>query len=34
MNPNNSPFLPLLSDKGKTVETAKAKYVSDNLPAQ
>jgi lysophospholipase L1-like esterase len=27
---NNSPFIPLLSDKGKSVETAAAKYVSDN----
>jgi lysophospholipase L1-like esterase len=26
----NSPFIPLLSDKGKSVETADAKFVSDN----
>ena len=26
----NSPFVPLLSEKGKAVETAAAKYVSDN----
>ena len=26
----NSPFIPLLSDKGNAVETADAKYVSDN----
>lgn len=26
----NSPFTPLLSDKGKAVATADAKYVSDN----
>jgi lysophospholipase L1-like esterase len=26
----NSPFIPLLSDKGKSVETAAAKFVSDN----
>jgi lysophospholipase L1-like esterase len=31
----NSPFIPLLSDKGKAVATADAKYVSDNpAPAQ
>lgn len=28
----NSPFVALLSDKGKAVETADVKYVSDNLP--
>ena len=28
----NHPFTPLLSDKGKAVETADGKYVSDNLP--
>ena len=27
----NSPFIPLLSEKGKGVETADAKFVSDNL---
>ena len=27
---NNSPFIPLLSDKGKAVPAADAKYVSDN----
>jgi len=27
---HNSPFIPLLSDKGKALETADAKYVSDN----
>ncbi len=27
---NNSPFIPLLSDKGKALETADAKFVSDN----
>jgi hypothetical protein len=26
----NSPFIPLLSEKGKTVPAADAKYVSDN----
>jgi hypothetical protein len=31
----NSPFIPLLSEKGKSVETADAKFVSDNTaPAQ
>jgi hypothetical protein len=30
----NSPFIPLLSDKGKAVETAEAKYVSDNDVAE
>ena len=29
----NSPFTAMLSDKGKAVETADAKYVADNLPA-
>jgi lysophospholipase L1-like esterase len=29
----NSPFIPLLSDQGKAVATADAKYVSDNLAA-
>jgi rhamnogalacturonan acetylesterase len=28
----NSPFVPLLSDKGRTLPAADAKYVSDNLP--
>jgi lysophospholipase L1-like esterase len=28
----NSPFVPLLSEKGKAVETADVKYVIDNLP--
>jgi lysophospholipase L1-like esterase len=29
---HNSPFIPLLSDKGKALETADARYVSDNAP--
>lgn len=29
---DRSPFIPLLSDKGKAIPTADAKYVSDNLP--
>jgi len=29
---SNSPFVPLLSEKGRAVATADAKYVSDNLP--
>jgi hypothetical protein len=28
----DSPFIPLLSDAGKALPTADAKYVSDNLP--
>jgi lysophospholipase L1-like esterase len=28
---NNSPFIPLLSEKGRAVEPADAKYVSDNI---
>ena len=28
----DSPFVPMLSDKGKALPTADAKYVSDNLP--
>jgi lysophospholipase L1-like esterase len=31
---NDSPFVPLLSDKGKALTRADAKYVSDNLPSQ
>ncbi|HEX3356401.1 MAG TPA: GDSL-type esterase/lipase family protein [Tepidisphaeraceae bacterium] len=30
----NSPFLDLLSDKGKAVPAADAKYISDNLPGE
>src|ERR1035438_9945845 len=28
----NGPFIPLLSDKGNALETAAAKFVSDNTP--